>query len=95
MARFLFPAANLTLGDIRTYQPELRFDYVVGNPPFHLRWRIENGEELLSQMFYCIKAAELLKPLGILALITPKSFLADAFMDKKMIHDMEIGRAHV
>ena len=89
VARFLFPAANLTLGDIRTYQPELRFDYVVGNPPFHLRWRIENGEELLSQMFYCIKAAELLKPLGILALITPKSFLADAFMDKKMIHDME------
>ena len=45
VARFLFPAANLTLGDIRTYQPELRFDYVVGNPPFHLRWRTESGEK--------------------------------------------------
>ena len=89
VVRFLFPSVNLALGDIRTYQPKLRFDYVAGNPPFHLRWRTENGEEFLSQMFYCVKAAELLKPLGILALITPKSFLADAFIDKKMIQTME------
>lgn len=89
VAHFLYPQANLTQGDIRTYKPEPRFDYVVGNPPFHLRWRTESGEELLSQLFYCMKAAELLKSLGILALIVPQSFLADPFMDKKMIREME------
>ena len=31
VARYLFPAANITPGDIRTYKPEVRFDYVVGN----------------------------------------------------------------
>ena len=88
-ARFLYPAANITIGDIRSYQPEVRFDYVVGNPPFNLRWWIGEGKEILSQMYYCRKAAELLKPLGILALIVPQSFLADDFMDKAMIHEME------
>lgn len=89
VARFLFPSANITSGDIRTYKPDLSFDYVVGNPPFNLRWWTEEGEELLSQFYYCRKAATLLKPLGILAIIVPQSFLADAFSDKKMIQDME------
>ena len=42
-----------------------------------------------SQMYYCLKAAEVLKPLGILALIVPQSFLADTFTDKGQIHEME------
>ena len=89
VAKFLFPAANITPGDIRTYKPEVRFDYVVGNPPFNLRWWLKEGEEVLSQLYYCMKAAELLKPLGILALIVPQSFLADNFSDKAMIREME------
>ncbi len=89
VARYLFPAANITPGDIRTYKPEVRFDYVVGNPPFNLRWWVGEGSEILSQLYYCYKAAELLKPLGILALIVPRSFLADDFSDKAMIREME------
>lgn len=89
VARFLFPAANIAPNDIRVYQPEVRFDYVVGNPPFNLRWWTGEGKEVLSQMYYCLKAAELLKPLGILALIVPQSFLADDFLDKTMIREME------
>ena len=89
VARYLYPEANLTQGDIRTYQPEVRFDYVVGNPPFHLKWWVEDGKEMPSQLYYCVKAAELLKPLGILALVVPQSFLADDFLDKTMIHEME------
>ena len=89
VARFLFPSANITIGDIRTYQPEVRVDYVVGNPPFNLRWWAGEGKEVLSQLYYCSKAAELLKPLGILALIVPRSFLADDFQDKAMIKEME------
>lgn len=89
VARHLYPQANLVHGDIRTYQPEVRFDYVVGNPPFHLRWWLEDGSEMASQLYYCVKAAELLKPMGILVLIVPQSFLADLFMDGSMIRTME------
>lgn len=31
VARYLFPRADLVAGDIWTYQPEVRFDFVVGN----------------------------------------------------------------
>ena len=89
VARYLFPAANIISGDIRTYKPEVRFDYVVGNPPFNLRWWAGEDSEILSQLYYCYKAAELLKPLGILALIVPRSFLSDDFSDKAMIREME------
>lgn len=88
VAHYLYPEANLELDDIRTYRPEPRFDYVVGNPPFHLRWYTGDGE-VLSQLYYCIKAAELLKPLGTLALVVPRSFLNDSFSDKSMIQEME------
>jgi len=88
VAHYLFPAANLTQGDIRAYKPEVRFDYVVGNPPFHIKWYVD-GADQLSQLYYCLKAAELMKPLGIMALVVPQSFLADDFTDKRMIRDLE------
>lgn len=89
VAHFLYPAANIECRDIRTYQPGVRFDYVLGNPPFHLKWWTEEQGEIPSQMYYCMKAAELLKPLGIMALIVPQSFLADAFLDGNQIKEME------
>lgn len=88
VARFLYPDAKLSLGDIRTYDPGTHFDYVVGNPPFNLRWHTQDGL-CLSQFYYCIKAASLLKPMGILALIVPQSFLSDSFSDSAMIRQME------
>lgn len=78
VASYLYPSANLTCGDIRSYNPGIKFDYIVGNPPFNLSWWTEKGN-VLSQLYYCIKAAELLKPLGIMAIVTPLSFLADDF----------------
>lgn len=89
VARFLYPDAAIECGDIRSYQPEVRFDYVVGNPPFHLKWWTEGGREISSQLYYCLKSAQLLKPLGILALIVPRSFLADSFTDGTQIREME------
>lgn len=88
VAHYLYPAANLELRDIRAYQPEVRFDFVVGNPPFNLRWDV-NRCQYLSQFYYCLKAAELLKPMGILALVVPCSFLTDSFSDGSMIREME------
>ncbi|MCA5577276.1 N-6 DNA methylase [Enterocloster clostridioformis] len=89
VAKFLYPAATIECRDIRTCQPDTRFDYVIGNPPFHLKWWTQNGRELSSQMYYCLKAAEVLKPLGILALIVPKSYLSDTFTDSGQIREME------
>lgn len=89
VANHLYPNAKLENQDIRLYQPTTRFDMVVGNPPFNLQWWVDEKTEMVSQLYYCIKAAELLKPLGILAIITPMSFLADDFTDSGMISEME------
>lgn len=56
VARFLYPDAAIECGDIRSYQPEVRFDYVVGNPPFHLKWWTEGDREISSQLYYCLKS---------------------------------------
>ncbi len=88
VSKFLYPKANFSHGDIRSYNPDMRFDYVVGNPPFNLSWQTENGT-YQSQLYYCIKAAELLKPLGIMAIIVPDSFLSDDYMDKKVVAEIE------
>lgn len=89
VAHYLYPSANLENKDIRVYDPPIRFDYVVGNPPFNLRWWIKDKTEILSQLYYCLKAGEVLKPLGILALVVPASFLADHFTDGGMIRELE------
>lgn len=89
VAHHLFPAANLKHKDIRLYEAPVRLDYVVGNPPFNLNWWVKDGTQKISQLYYCLKAAESLKPLGILAIITPSSFLADSFSDGNAITEME------
>lgn len=89
VAHYLYPDATITWGDIRTYKPGVRFDYVLGNPPFNLKWFTEEYGKLPSQMYYCMKAAELLKPLGILAIIVPESFLSDDFSGGQYIKMME------
>ena len=89
VARFLYPEATIECKDIRTCQPETRFDFVVGNPPFHLKWWTKSGREMPSQMYYCLKAAELLKPMGIMAIVVPAQFLSDDYMDKQKIAEME------
>lgn len=88
VAHYLYPAANLEHKDVRFYQPDMRFDYIVGNPPFNLKWSTEQGE-IISQMYYCVKAAQLLKPLGIMAIVVPASFLADDMMDAAKRKEIE------
>ena len=89
VANYLYPAAHIQQADIRNYKPGVRFDYVVGNPPFHLKWNTETGEDMPSQFYYCLKAAQMLKPMGIMALVVPASFLSDTFTDGKKIKLME------
>lgn len=76
VTRCLFPKANLTLGDIRTYNPKIHFHQVVGNPPYNLTWSYQ-GKVMSSQTVYILKAAELLFPGGLLAIIVPETFLGE------------------
>lgn len=87
VARFLYPEAHIETRDIRYYHPDQKFDYVVGNPPFNLRWDIDD-EAYASQLYYCMKAAEVLKPGGIMAIIVPYSFMNDLFSDKWAIEPL-------
>lgn len=87
VSRFLYPKATLTNQDIRHFKSEVQFDVVLGNPPFNLQWLI-GEKKFISQLYYCIKAFEVLKPGGLMALIVPKSFLADDFTDGGMINEI-------
>ena len=57
------------------------------NPPYNLKWK-KDGIDYLSEMYYCIKASELMKPAGIMAIIVPSSFLTDSFSDNGMIEEI-------
>ncbi|MDD2269193.1 MAG: N-6 DNA methylase [Eubacteriales bacterium] len=83
VSKYLYPSGNFACGDIRGFDPEIKADIIVGNPPYNIKIG-----EWLSQMFYFVKASELLKPAGILAAVVPCSFLADEFMDQKMIREI-------
>lgn len=87
VAQHLYPSANLICTDIRYYRPEHKFDIVFGNPPFNLYWK-EGRDQVISQMFFMRKCAELMTSGGILAVITPLSFLSDDFTDGNFIAEV-------
>ena len=80
VARFLYPQAHIENTDLRFYQPGIFFDFIVGNPPFNLRWKFQ-GEEQSSNLVYLKRTAELLSPGGLTAVIVPEAFLSDPFME--------------
>lgn len=84
VSQFLFPEANIQNKDIRQYNPDVKFDFILGNPPFNLSWDFE-GETFNSQIYYCLKAAKYLKPGALMAIVVPRSFLADEFFSKTAI----------
>lgn len=88
VSRHLYPSANLTHGDMREYNPNITFDYIIGNPPFNLDLMYK-GNKMLSQMVFVQKSVDLLKAGGIMAIIVPKSFLNDEFSNKSDIKFMD------
>jgi hypothetical protein len=87
VAKYLYSEAKISCDDIRNYNPGTTFDYVVGNPPYNLCWR-KDGESYSSEFYYCLRAAELLKPCGVLAIIVPESFASDEFSNKAQIEKL-------
>ena len=50
VARYLYPDAHIEKCDIQQYRPEQRFDIIIGNPPFNLKFDFR-----LSQEYYMDK----------------------------------------
>jgi hypothetical protein len=80
VCHFLYPEAHIHKGDFVYYEPEVKFDLVLGNPPFNLSTSIG-----ASQYAYLKKAEQLLQYGGLLAVIVPESFLADSFQEARKI----------
>lgn len=84
VCKFLYPKCHIELVDIRYYQPEVNFDFVIGNPPFNLKWEIDK-DTYSSQVYYFKKAAQLMRPTGLLLAIVPASYYNDDFFNKSEI----------
>lgn len=80
VARHLYPDANIQQCDIQQFTPESRYDVIIGNPPFNLKFGIK-----VSQVYYIDKAYDALNPAGILMLIVPVSFLQSEFWEKSKV----------
>lgn len=78
VCEYLYPQVKLTKGDFTKYTADTRFDLILGNPPFNIS--TELGD---SQHAYIKKSYSLLKYAGLLAVIVPKSYLSDGFIDKR------------
>lgn len=80
VARYLYPDTDIQKVDIELYRPDVRFDCVIGNPPFNLKF---NGKP--SQFYYMTKAHAVLNPAGFLMVIVPHSFLVNEFWEKAKV----------
>ena len=80
VARHLYPEAHIEKCDIQQYRPEQRFDVIIGNPPFNLKYDCK-----LSQEYYMDKAYDVLNPAGFLMVIVPVSFMQSEFWEKTRV----------
>jgi len=80
VARHLYPETHIEAFDIKRYNPSQKFDMVIGNPPFNLVF-----EDEPAQFYYCMKAAEILSPAGLLVMVVPCSFLENEFWNKSQV----------
>lgn len=80
VARRLYPEAHIEKCDIQQYRPEQRFDVIIGNPPFNLKFDCK-----LSQEYYMDKAYDVLNPAGFLMVIVPVSFMQSEFWEKTRV----------
>ena len=80
VARHLYPEEKIEKCDIQQYRPEQRFDVIIGNPPFNLKFDCK-----LSQEYYMDKAYDVLNPAGFLMVIVPVSFMQSEFWEKTRV----------
>ena len=69
VARYLYPDAHIEKCDIQQYHSEQRFDAIIGNPPFNLKFDFK-----LSQEYYIDKSYLLLNPAKVKKALTEKGY---------------------
>ena len=81
---------NLINTDYLTFNPGMRYDLIIGNPPFYVMkkeavnkkyWGFFDGRPNIFILFI-IKSLEFLKENGVLSFILPKNFLNCLYYDK-------------
>ena len=91
VARYLYPKATFHETDLRDPRHAGVYDYVVGNPPFALRWTAPAcpmGNELhaaSSEDVFLWKTCELLKPGGSACFVCPEAWPRDDIVHAKAI----------
>src|SRR5690606_24159023 len=83
VARYLYPWADIAEGDLRAWQPSMKADFVVGNPPFKLRWSVpdcpmaNDAGEAASEDVFLWRASQALSAGGSVCFVAPASWLTD------------------
>jgi SAM-dependent methyltransferase len=91
VARYLYPNALFQETDLRDPRHAGVYDYVVGNPPFTLRWTVPGcpmGNELhaaASEDVFLWKTQNLLKPGGSACFVCPEAWLKDNIVQAKAL----------
>ena len=83
VAKYLYPDAKIETADIRQYNKSQKFDIVVGNPPFNLDF-----DGVKSHFYFCLKAAKMLCPSGLMIIVVPLSFLENEFWNKTQVNEI-------
>ena len=85
----LYPGVMLVKGGFEDNHPAMKFDLIVGNPPYGREVLQDKHHEDLSNLrihhYFVAKSMRLLKPGGVLAMVLPRFF-----MDNRRDHAREI-----
>lgn len=90
VGKHLFPEANIFNKSIVDFIPTQRFDYVLSNPPFNMRW-----EGMTSQFYIIKKLVDWLNPYGFACVFVPDTYLKDEMTYKKDIEFINRKLTHI
>ena len=89
LLKYLYPCVHSYHGGFETYQPQMRFDLIIGNPPYGREIVQDERHMDLSMLrihhYFVAKCMRMLEPGGILAMVLPRYF-----MDNRQDHARQI-----
>lgn len=84
VAKYLYPDAKWVRHDVRYWQAKEKFDFVITNPPFNLRWDDETSQDFILKASINLW----LKDFGIFAAVVPEKWLQDELYYKSVISEL-------
>ncbi len=96
LVQWLYPQVTLFRKGFEEYQPDVRFDLIIGNPPYGRELLQDKHHHDLSHLrihhFFVAKSMRLLAPGGILAMVLPSYFLDNRKDHARTLIHQEGGR---